>query len=133
MTFFHLTLENARNLAQNLRRLFFYLEVAWKIFLETFFWRTLASCVLGPWPWLRAFLPWPQDGLSSRSRFLALDFFVSLALVSNVVSLTPPLIFEVLYMRSYKNAARIFDWEGGCIFRHTTTTMLKGGLNQTIK
>ena len=39
---------------------FFFLEIAWKIFVKTFFffffWRALALCVLGPWPWPRAFL-----------------------------------------------------------------------------
>ena len=38
---------------------FFFLEIAWKIFVMTFFfffWRALALCVLGPWPWPRAFL-----------------------------------------------------------------------------
>ena len=38
----------------------FFLEIAWKIFVKTFFffWRALAlvSLVLGPWPWPRAFL-----------------------------------------------------------------------------
>ena len=42
------------------RPLFFFLEIAWKIFVKTFFffflWRALALCVLGPWPWPRAFL-----------------------------------------------------------------------------
>ena len=35
---------------------FFFFEIAWKIFVKTFFffWRALALCVLGPWP--RAFL-----------------------------------------------------------------------------
>ena len=38
---------------------FFFLEIARKIFVKTFFfffWRALALCVLGPWPWPRAFL-----------------------------------------------------------------------------
>ena len=40
---------------------FFFLEIAWKIFVKTFFfffffWRALALCVLGPWPWPQAFL-----------------------------------------------------------------------------
>ena len=39
-----------------------------------------------------------------------------------------------IYIYSYKNAARIFDWGGGGgIFRPTTTIMLREGLNQTPK
>ena len=37
----------------------FLVEIAWKIFVKTsffFFWRALALCVLGPWPWPQAFL-----------------------------------------------------------------------------
>ena len=34
----------------------FELEIAWKIFLLTFFLENTCACVLGPWPWPRAFL-----------------------------------------------------------------------------
>ena len=37
----------------------FFVEIAWKIFVKTFFFFFLEStcaCVLGPWPWPRAFL-----------------------------------------------------------------------------
>ena len=30
--------------------------------LKTFFWRELATCVLGPWPWPRLFLPLASRG-----------------------------------------------------------------------
>ena len=42
---------------------FFFLEIAWKIFVKTFFFfffffflESTCACVLGPWPWPRAFL-----------------------------------------------------------------------------
>ena len=62
---------------------FFFLEIAWKIFVKTFFffffWRALALCVLGPWP-----CPWPRECLSSERLSLALalasDFFCVLGL-----------------------------------------------------
>ena len=90
-------LENVRNLAKNLRKPFG--ESPEKNFWRPFFENTCA-CVLGPWPWPRKGLslaltsefvcvlglervcpwPWPQN------------FFVSLALASNLVSLTPLLL-----------------------------------------
>ena len=75
--------ENARNLAENPQRPFFwfpqveiawkkffkdlFFEIAWKKFLKTFFLENTCVCVLGlglervcPWPWPRNFLcPWP--------------------------------------------------------------------------
>ena len=86
----------------------FFVEIAWKIFVKTFFFgnrlknfvktfffslESTCACVLGPWPWPRAFL-----SLTSRvpvlgkalSLALASDFFVSLA--SSLVSSTLPLI-----------------------------------------
>ena len=37
--------------------LFFFLEIAWKSFVKTFFFlESTCACVLGPWPWPRAFL-----------------------------------------------------------------------------
>ena len=46
------------------------------------------SSVLG----LDHFCPWPREGLSSKSRSFASDFFWFLALASNIVSSTPPLV-----------------------------------------
>ena len=35
----------------------FFVEIAWKIFVKTFFFlESTCPCVLGPWPWPRAFL-----------------------------------------------------------------------------
>ena len=83
-------------------------EIAWKIFVKTFFFlESTCACVLGSWPWPRAFLslasrvsvlgkavlglglgfflgPWPWPRI----------FFVSLALASSLVSSTPPLHFS---------------------------------------
>ena len=42
-----------------------------------FFWRALALCVLGPWPWPRAFLSLSSERLSLA---LASDFFCVLGL-----------------------------------------------------
>ena len=71
------------------------LEIAWKTFLRTFFffWRTLAAVSLVLGLGLEHSCPWPRQGLSSERLSLALDFFVSLALVlaSSLVSSTPPL------------------------------------------
>ena len=81
----------------------FFVEIAWKIFLKTFFffffWDRLKNfcedlffffgehLCLCPWPWPRAFL-----SLASRVSVLGLGFFlVSLAL--SLVSSTPPLPF----------------------------------------
>ena len=64
----------------------FFLKNAWKIFLRTvFFFRTLAPCIPGPWPWSQHSCPWPREGLSLRSRSLASIF---LSLGSKVVSST---------------------------------------------
>ena len=110
-----ISLENARNLAENLQRPFFWflqVEIArkkifkdlfrlkkkcwepffWdclkKNFENLFFWRTLASVslVLGLGLERVCPWPWPREGLS-----LASKFFVSLALASSLVSSTPPL------------------------------------------
>ena len=58
----------------------------------SFFWKALAlmSLVLGLG--LEHFCPWPRECLSSERLSLALDFFVSLALASSLVSSTPPLV-----------------------------------------
>ena len=83
---FKIMQKNARNLAENLRRslLFSFFGDRLKIFLKTFFLRTLAhvSLVLG----LEHPCPWPREGLSLA---LDSDFFVSLALASSLVSSTP--------------------------------------------
>ena len=60
-----------------------------------FFLESTCACVLGPWPWPRAFL-----SLASRVSVLGKAvlgfglgfFFVSLALTSSLASSTPPLI-----------------------------------------
>ena len=87
-----ISMENARNLAENLQRPFFWfpqVEIAWKKFFEDlFFWDCLKKnfedlfflentcvCVLGLG--LETVCPWPRN------------FFVSLA--SSLVSSTPPL------------------------------------------
>ena len=74
--------------------LFFGGEIAWKIFVKTFFFRralALVSLVLSLG--LEHSGPWPRECLSSERLSLALasDFFVSLALASSLVSSTPPL------------------------------------------
>ena len=72
----------------------FFVEIAWKIFVKTFFffWRALVlvSLVLGLG--LEHSCPWPRECLSSERLSLALasDFFLSLA--SSFVSSTPPLV-----------------------------------------
>ena len=61
-----------------------------KNFKELFFLENTCACVLGPWPWPRAFprkgCPWPWPRI----------FFVFLALASSLVSSTPPLV-QYLY------------------------------------
>ena len=81
--FFYFILDNARNLAENLRRQFFFFEntcalCPWSLILAL---STPALGIgrvyprkVGPWPWLRIF------------------FFESLALAWNVGSSTPPLV-----------------------------------------
>ena len=56
-----------------------------KKFEDLFFLENAGVCVLGPWPW-------PREGLFSERLSLALDFFVSLALASSLVSSTPSLL-----------------------------------------
>ena len=69
------------------------LEIAWKTFLETFFFsENTCGCVLGPWP---------REGLSSERLSLALEFFVSLALASSHVSSTPPLLSTVTMYQDF--------------------------------
>ena len=90
----------------------FLVEIAWKIFVKTFFfffwrspekflwrpffsfWRALAlvSLVLGLG--LEHSCPWPRECLSSERLSLASDFFVSLALASSHVSSTPLLFLS---------------------------------------
>ena len=70
-----ISLENAKNLAENMLRLFFWfplVEIAWKKFLNTFFlffWRTLAFVFLVFGLGLKRVCPWPQEGLSLASIF----------------------------------------------------------------
>ena len=73
----------------------FLVEIAWKIFVKTFFFflKSTCACVLGPWPGPRAFLSLASSVsvLGKAVLGLGLGFFVSLALASSLVSSTPPL------------------------------------------
>ena len=86
-----ISLEYARNLAENLRRPFFRDRLK-KNFDHLFFWRTLALVPLVLGLGLEHICPWPREGLSSEGLSLALasDFFVLLA--SKLVSSTPLLV-----------------------------------------
>ena len=81
-----------RSLEKLLWRPFFFLEIAWKIFVKTFFffWRALAlvSLVLGLG--LEHSCPWPRECLSSERLSLALasDFFCVLGLEPCVLDST---------------------------------------------
>ena len=84
-----------KNLWRSLEKFFgkrFFVEIAWKIFVKIFFFwdrlKNFVSLVLG----LEHSGPWPREFLSSERLFLALDFFVSLALASSLVFSTPPLV-----------------------------------------
>ena len=78
-----------------MKTFFFFLEIAWKIFVKTFFffffgdrlenfcedlffffWRALALCVLGPWPWPRAFLSLASRVSVLGKAVLGLGFFL---------------------------------------------------------
>ena len=104
-------LENARNLAENLQRPFRFrlLVIAWKILLKTFFWiawkvleienlfflENTCACVLGPWPWPRAFLFLTSRGsvLKRTVLGLGLGFFLCPWPWLRLVSSTPSLIY----------------------------------------
>ena len=76
---FKIMKENAKNLAENLRRpfLFFLLEIAWKKRnWRPFIFRTLAPVSFGPWPWAQAFLSMASRGVLGLGLGL---FFVSLS------------------------------------------------------
>ena len=71
-----------------------------KIF-EDLFLENTCPCVLGPWPWPRAFLSLASRGSVLGKAVLGLGlgfFFVSLALASSLVSSTPPL-FDTISVR----------------------------------
>ena len=95
------------NFVENLqiceRKSFFFSEVAWFLrkngkICDNFerrpflFWRTLSHCVLGLWPWPRAFLSLASRGSVLERYVLGLCFVVSLALALSLMSSTPPLI-----------------------------------------
>ena len=88
--------DRLKNFCEDLFFFFFWRSLEkfmWRpFFCFFFFWRALAlvSLVLGLG--LEHFCPWPRECLSSERLSLALDFFVSLALASSLVSSTPPLI-----------------------------------------
>ena len=81
------------------------MEIAWKIFVKTFFFlESTCACVLGPWPWPRAFLSLASRVFVLGKAVLGLGlgfFFVSLALTSSLVSSTPPLLQQTKQKRSY--------------------------------
>ena len=83
----------------------FFWRLPEKKFLEIiFFWRTLAPESLARGLGLEHSCPWPQEDLSSEGLSLALasDFFVSLALASNLVSSTPPLLAGITALSTEK-------------------------------
>ena len=85
----------------------FFVEIAWKLFVKTFFffWRALAlvSLVLGLG--LEHSCPWPRECLfSERLSSWPWIFLVSLALASSLVSSTPPLIYRLVISKSVKVA-----------------------------
>ena len=52
------------------------LEIARKKFLKTFFFENACACVLGPWPWPRAFLSLASRGPVLGKAVLGLGFFL---------------------------------------------------------
>ena len=88
-----LLLENAR---KTFLKPFFIWRSPEKKFEDLFFLRTLALVSLFLGLGLEHFCPWPRLGLSSEGLSLASDLFVSLALVSSLVSSTPPLLLTVV-------------------------------------
>ena len=77
---FKIMLENARNLAENLRRPFVFVSFGDRLknfFEDLFFsfWSTFCACVLGPWPWPRAFLFLASRGSALGRAALGLGFF----------------------------------------------------------
>ena len=56
------------------------LEIARKTFLKTFFLENTCCCVLGPWPWPRAFLSLASRGSVLGKAVLGLGFFCVLGL-----------------------------------------------------
>ena len=75
-------LENARNLAENLRRRFLFSSFGGrlkKIFEDLFLLENTYACVL---------TPWPREGLSSEGPSLASDFFCVLGLEPCVLDFT---------------------------------------------
>ena len=60
------------------------------------------NCVLGLSLGLDHSCPWPREVLSSEELSLASDFFESLALASNVMSSTPPLLLITVVRENVK-------------------------------
>ena len=79
-------LETCADLGSRTALFFEWLEIAWKTFWRPFFGEHLRLC---PWPLPWAFLSWASKVLS-----LASNFFVFFALVSSLVSSTPPLLLR---------------------------------------
>ena len=85
----------------------FFVEIAWKIFVKTFFFgEHLRLC------------PWPRECLSSERLSLALDFFCVLGLGSSLVSSTPPLL--VILEKRSKSCLVFVTWiySGNRLLRH---------------
>ena len=55
-------------------------EIAWKNFLKIFYLESTCACVLGPWPWPRAFLSLASRGSVLGRVVLGLGFFCVLGL-----------------------------------------------------
>ena len=55
----------------------FFVEIAWKVFVKTFFFlESTCACVLGPWPWPRAFLSLASRVSVLEKAVLGLGFFL---------------------------------------------------------
>ena len=89
------------------KKIWHFLEIAWKKFLKNFFFvfgerlkdfledrffGNTWACVLGLWPWPRAFLSLASRGSVLGRAVEDSDFFVWLALASSLVFSTPPLM-----------------------------------------
>ena len=79
-------------------------KVLWRPF---FFLESTCACVLGPWPWPRAFLSLALRVSVLGKAVLGLGFFfVSLALASRLLSSTPPLIMAIHFLETESVAMR---------------------------
>ena len=98
----------------------FFLEIAWKHFLKNFFfsWRALALVFLVLGLGLEHSCPWPREGLSLEG--------LSLALASNLLSSTPPLLRSFLLGWLYKEAwCRLCAWPARYLVMRCDLSWLK--------